>query len=375
MRRPGRLLAELCALFSLGVTSRPALADSDASHKAATVVRAERTADYRVELPRAGAGPRSFRVISLPDFVTFDAESGTFALKPHLNRLGYHRAELEIRDGDTIEPYTLTITVVRNRPPMVVFDEPFLVANRQNRRRIQLIADEDADPLTIVSQRLPEGAVLYPTESGLYLDWGPNDSELGEHRLQLVVSDGLETTQLDQTLIVVPKDLASDWATHLTPGLGATSMVSHSGDAFAGGVFEWTLFARRSSGDDGLNCRWQRYAGDCHASLFRFYLNFEMLDAPSREEPALFTYAFGYSGALEAYAQRHYLVPFYALELGALYQDGTGHRFAARPVLGVHLWADHRLWVDLSLGERIVPAEWSHLSGPTATLSAMFVPW
>jgi hypothetical protein len=369
------LLAKLCALFAVGVAPRPALADSDALHKAATMVRADRTGTYRVESPKEGPGPRSFRVVSLPDFVTFDAETETFTLKPHVNRLGHHRAELEIRNGDGTEPFTLTITVVRNRPPMVVFDEPFLVANRQNRRRIQLIADEDADPLTIVSQRLPPGAIVYESEGGLHLDWGPNDSELGEHPLQLVVSDGLETVRLDQTVIVVPKNRAADWSTHLTPSLGATTLVSHSGDAFAGGVFEWTLFARRLSGDDGLNCRWQRYRGDCHPSLFRFYLNFELLDATSRNEPAVFTYAFGYSGALEAYAERDYLVPFYGLEVGGLWQDEDGQRFAVRPALGLHLWADHRFWVDVSLGERIVPTELSRLSGPSATLSAMLIPW
>ncbi len=46
-----------------------------------------------------------------------------------------------------------------------------------------------------------------------------------------------------------------------------------------------------------------------------------------------------------------------------------------RPALGVHLWADHRAWLDLAVGEGIVPAELSRLSGPTATLSAMLVPW
>jgi hypothetical protein len=131
----------------------------------------------------------------------------------------------------------------------------------------------------------------------------------------------------------------------------------------------------RATARNGLRCRLERYDGDCHASLLRFYASFELLDAPSATETALFGYAFGYSGAFETYTGRRWLIPFYALELGGLWRPDAENHFAMRPALGVHLWADHRVWLDLAVGERIVPAELSKLSGPTATLSAMLVPW
>jgi hypothetical protein len=374
MRRSG-LFAKLCALFAVGVAPCPALADSDAWHKAATMVTAARTKTYRIDLVRHGPAPLAFRVLSSPAFARFDAESGTFTFQPSVDQLGYHKAELEVFDGESTFTYTLMVTVVRNRAPMVTYEDPLLVANRSSQRQLPLVADEESDPLTVVEQRLPRGARLTETGSGLALDWAPTDADIGEHALTLVVSDGLETTRLERKLHVVPEWHVADWSTHLVPSLGTTGFLSHSGDAFGGAAFEWTLFARRTPARDGLACRLETYDGDCHASLFRLYVNFELLDAPRVDEAALFAYAFGYSGSFETYTERRALVPFYALEIGGLWQDGTGHRFAVRPALGIHLWADHRVWLDLSVGERIVPAELSRLSGPSATLSAMLIPW
>jgi hypothetical protein len=374
MRRSG-LFAKLCALFAVGVAPRPALADADASHKAATIVAAARTKSYRVDLVRHGPAPLAFRVLSSPEFARFDAESGTFTFQPSVDQLGYHKAELEVFDGESTFTYTMMVTVVRNRGPIVTFEDPLLIANRSSRRQLPLVADEESDHLTVVEQRLPRGARLTETGSGLALDWAPTDADIGEHVLTLVVSDGLETTRLDRKLIVVPERQVAGWSTHLVPSFGTTGFLSHSGDAFGGGALEATLFARRAPARDGLSCRSESYDGDCHASLLRFYVNFELLDAPRVDEAALFTYAFGYSGSFEAYTERRTLIPFYALEIGGLWQEPTGHRFALRPVLGIHLWADHRVWLDLSVGERIVPTELSRLSGPSATLSAMLIPW
>jgi hypothetical protein len=369
------VISSLCALVALCVAARPASADPDAPHKNATLVSAGRSESYRVALPTRGSSPLAFRVLSLPDFAKFDAASGTFSLQPRTNQVGIHRAELQVSDGESTFPYTLTVTVTPNHAPAVVDDEQFLVANRRARPGHTLVADEDQDPLTVVEQRLPAGARLVETGHLISLDWKPTDADVGEHPFTLVVSDGLETTRLEQTLIVVAEWHVADWSTHLVPSLGTTAFVGHSGDTYAGGVFEWTLFARRAPASNGLRCRLESYDGDCHASLFRFYVNSELLDAPRADVPALFSYAFGYAGSLETYTERRWLIPFYAVEIGGLWEKGAGHRFALRPAIGVHLWADHRVWLDLAVGERIVPAELSRLSGPSATLSAMLIPW
>jgi hypothetical protein len=369
------VISNLCALVALGVAARPASAHPDAPHKDATLVYAGRTESYRVDLPTRGSSPLAFRVRSLPDFAKFDAKSGAFTFQPRANQVGRHRAELEISDGDSTFPYTLTVTVQPNHAPAVVEDEQFLVANRSARPMRTLVADEDQDPLTVVEQRLPAGARLVEAGNLISLDWKPTDADVGEHRFMLVASDGLETTRLEQTLIVVAEWHVTDWSTHLVPSVGTTAFVSHSGDTYAGGVFEWTLFARRAPARNGLRCRLESYDGDCHASLFRFYVNFELLDAPRAEVPALFSYAFGYAGSFETFTERRWLIPFYAVELGGLWEQNSGHRFGRRSAIGVHLWADHRVWLDLAVGERVVPTELSRLSGPSATLSAMLIPW
>ena len=136
-----------------------------------------------------------------------------------------------------------------------------------------------------------------------------------------------------------------------------------------------SLVALTGDGQSGVLCAdGVRYV-DCHASHHRFYGEFEVLDSLKSGEPSLFTYGLGYSASFEYYPARRFLIPHYGIELGGLVREGLGHRAQTRPYLGLHLWADRHVWLNLTLGYRVVPTELVELSGPTATLRAVLNPW
>jgi hypothetical protein len=339
-------------------------------------MHAGRTLEYRIEAFDPDGDPLTFEASELPEFARLDPRQGILSFAPGANQLGSHRIDVDVSDGRAVSRFVLMVTVSANQAPVVNVERlpPFIVGGRQT-RHLTVFVDPERDALTVVSARVPKGASAVAEGHEVKLDWQPTDADAGEHPYAIEVSDGLLRSRVEGTLFVVPSWRASDWSTALVPSFGTAAFVTHAGDAYAGGTFDLTLFARRRSAQQGIACVSLKFDGDCHASHLRFYANFELLKSPSAGGPALFSYSFGYAGSFEAYPVRRYLIPFYAFEFGGVFHEGIGHYAGIRPELGIYLWADHRAWLSLVIGERLLPTELTRLSGPTLSLSAMLVPW
>ena len=339
-------------------------------------MRAGRTLEYRIEAFDPDGDPLTFEASELPEFARLDPRQGILSFAPGANQLGSHRIEVIVSDGRAVSRFVLTLTVIANQAPVVAVDRfPLLIVGARQPRRLTVFSDPERDPLTIVSARLPKAARAAAGGHEVELDWQPTDADAGEHPYSIEVSDGLLRSRVEGTLFVVPSWRALKWSTGMVPSFGPAAFVTHAGDAYAGGTFDLTLFARRRSAQEGIACVSMKFDGDCHASHLRFYANFELLKSSSAGGPALFSYSFGYAGSFEAYPVRRCLIPFYAFEFGGVFHEELGHYAGIRPEIGVYLWADHRAWLKLALGERLLPTELTQLSGPTLSLSAMLVPW
>jgi hypothetical protein len=238
--------------------------------------------------------------------------------------------------------------------------------------------DPDGDVLVLTPRAVPLGARLALSDdaSGVSLFWRPTEAEVGEHDLVFEITDGELTTRVKRRVRVLPKWASRGTVHWLVPGAGASAFLTHrEPQVFVGGAFDATLAAVRTDGDDAVRCEEGTRHDECVASHHRFYSEFEVLGSTSPHSPALFTYGIGYSGSFELVALRRYLVPHYGLDLGGLVRSGLGHRAETRPYLGLHLWASNALWVNLTLGYRIVPANLADLSGPTAGLKLLLMPW
>jgi hypothetical protein len=376
--RPPNQLPE----FQPGRSVRPRIAD-DGSNRG-PLLRVGRTVRVTVVAEDPDGDPLKYRVQNLPRGATFDAESGVLTWKPGSDQVGDHEIVFEASDGRATARQTSILVVRPNRAPLSDAEGAiFFVARTKPASgwgdvtyTPTIARDFDADELSFVVERQPPGARLQASAGSVDISWKPTDADAGDHALVVRVSDGELTTRIERTLVVLPESVARDYLGMFLLGGGASGFLTHGdGDLYLGGAIDATVVAIAGDGRRGWECAHGSRQDDCHASHHRFYAEFEILDALESGAPSLFTYGAGYSASFEYYPARRYLIPHYGVELGGLVQDGLGHRVQTRPYLGLHLWADRHVWLNLALGYRVVPAELVRLSGPTATLRAVVNPW
>jgi hypothetical protein len=323
----------------------------------------------------------AYRVHALPQGATFDEREGVLTWKPSNDQIGKRRVTFEVTDGRSVVTKTIVFVVRANLAPIEYGGGPdvFVVGKKRssNGEDSRVLAqDSDSEALSVVVEKRPPGLRVNLMEHRLGYEWEPTEADVGEHELVVVVSDGERKTRFERALVVIPEWAESDYRGWFLFGGGASGFVAHDdGEAFVGGAVNITLVALAENWRDGYACAHETKKSGCHASHHRFYGEFEVLDSLDAGAPSLFVYAAGYSASFEWYPARRSFIPHYGIEVGGLVRDGLGHRAQTRPYLGLHLYADRQLWIDAAIGYRIVPAELSGFSGPTATLRAVVNPW
>jgi hypothetical protein len=327
----------------------------------------------------------TFTVEPLPAGATFDAATGVLTWTPTRAQLGKHRLTFRVSDGRTADRRDAVLVVRENRAPLgraavviAVAEErpPQPTADDANGPWEVIASDPDGDELTVVVKKLPPTARLLPSKGRLSMSLRPTPADVGEHELVLDVSDGESTVTLRRRVVILPEWAERDYRGWMLPGGGASGFLLHGDrELFVGGALQATLVARTTNGRDAFLCGDESKASDCRSSHFRVYAEFEVLASTRAHVASLFTYGAGYTSNFEWNPARRYLIPHYGGAVGGLFRSGVGHRAAVHPYLGLHLWADRHVWVNLTLGYRVVPAGLRDLSGPTAGLAAMLSPW
>jgi hypothetical protein len=318
----------------------------------------------------------TYEVRRAPDGASFDPVRGSLSWRPSSRDLGSHQLVLAASDGCRSSTLSIGITVVPNRPP---YDEDNLqdkqVAFIGNRLRGTIARDPDEDPLTLSVTTLPLGAKLNTNAQDISIDWTPTEANLGDNWFDFAVSDGEFTTQVRKQVTVLPAEARGDQSIYMAPAAGYSFMATDGGGhGYHGANVSLMLFAHAPRGDDGYRCA-QGIDKGCAASHIGFYLTSELLFPTHDEDARVFTYAFGVTRSLEFGPTRKWLIPNASAEIGGWVDSKVGHVAQVSPMLGVHLWADRHVWLDLNCGYRMVPAELRSLSGPRATLSLMVNAW
>lgn len=327
----------------------------------------------------------TFTVEPLPAGATFDAAKGVLTWTPTRAQLGKHLLTFRVSDGRNADRRDVLFFVRENRAPVgraaVVIAwakerPPQPTANDENAPWEVIASDPDGDELTVVVKKLPPTARFLPSPGLLSMSLRPTPADVGEHELVLDVSDGESTVTLRRRVVVLPEWGERDYRGWMLPGGGASGFLLHGDrELFVGGALQATLVARTKNARDAFLCEDESNSSDCRSSHFRIYAEFEVLASTRAHAPSLFTYGAGYTSNFEWNPARRYLIPHYGGAVGGLFRSGVGHRAAVHPYLGLHLWADSHVWVNLTLGYRVVPAGLQDLSGPTAGLVAMLNSW
>lgn len=340
-------------------------------------VRAGKTLRYPLSAIDPDGDAITYRIEPLPPFARFDPREGVLEFAPTTKNLGSHRFLVDASDGRSVTRLNLVVHVSVNRPPDGTVDRVLLRGAQASRSEpIQIARDDNGDALTAVSRRIPPRARLVQRESALLLEFEPTEADVGEHAIDLEVTDGDDVSRVRTTLIVVPEWSLHGWSSAFLPVPGAAAFLTQEGESYAGPGFEVTWWVRRRSAYDGIRCaRFDDHGGECFAGQFRMFGSAEILAETASKAPRLFTYSLGYEGAFESFPNRRYAIPFYGFEGGGLYQSERGHRAQARVSLGLWLLSHERAWLSAALGYRAVPAEVSTLSGATFAVRAQINPW
>jgi hypothetical protein len=326
----------------------------------------------------------TFSVEQLPPGATLDAASGVLTWTPTRAQLGNHRVKVAVSDQKNSARQEIVLVVRENRAPLgvegtllsVAHDPPGPGMIERNAPEESLASDPDGDELTIAVRKLPPTARFLTSKGYISMSVRPTPADVGEHELLADISDGESTITVRRRVKVLPEWAASDYRGFMLPGGGTSAFLLHGDrELLVGGAFQATLVARTENGREAFLCEEGTQASGCHASHFRIYSRFEVLGSTRPHARSLFTYAAGYTSSFEWNPERRYLIPHYGVEAGGLFRSGVGHRAEVHPYLGLHLWADKTVWLNLTLGYRVVPAGLRDLSGPTAGLVALLNPW
>jgi hypothetical protein len=107
----------------------------------------------------------------------------------------------------------------------------------------------------------------------------------------------------------------------------------------------------------------------------RFYAALDLLFSTEPDVSEMLTYALGLDLSFEGGAKRRFLIPYYGLEMGGMYQKSIRSLFQFTPVLGIHIFADDGVFVSLGAGYLLPTYKLEELHGPRVNLGANLVLW
>ncbi len=107
----------------------------------------------------------------------------------------------------------------------------------------------------------------------------------------------------------------------------------------------------------------------------RIYTKVNFMKSSKKDIKDIFYWALGLDLSLERNPTRNYLIPYFGLEVGDMYQSQLGNIVTITPTLGVHLFTSQNLFVNLTGGYVYPSKHLEELRGYTAQLGVNFSLW
>jgi hypothetical protein len=223
--------------------------------------------------------------------------------------------------------------------------------------------DADNDPLTYSLSGLPAGAKAEATEGSVQVSWTPTARDLGVYPVKATVTDG-KTTVTREIRIIVEEEHES----YFMPGVGYTLWVP--GDVPTFGVFQGFSI-------EFLGIRWVHQNDKRGPSHGRVYLDFDVLfTTHAGIDPAFLPLA-GFDLSFEKNPGRRFMIPFFGLEGGALFQKQITTLGLMTPFAGVLVYSGHNAEVALRAGYMLpfTSEQFGQVAGLRARLTADLSFW
>jgi hypothetical protein len=195
---------------------------------------------------------------------------------------------------------------------------------------------EGGDIISISVANLPRGAFVTTQDGILEIHWKPLAEDMGEHEITVTATNGEASASTPMSLIVV-----EEWGTFFMPGLGYSGYAPNGLEAYgpyAGVSAEFLLFA------------WIYHNNNRGPSNGRTYIDCDILWSSHARANTLFVPTIGLDLSIERNPIRHFLLPYYGLESGAIIQKGFDALGFFTPYLGVHAFASQNVFLNVTAG-------------------------
>ncbi len=227
--------------------------------------------------------------------------------------------------------------------------------------------DADNDPLTYSLSGLPVGAKAEASEGAVQVKWKPTSDDIGVYKVTATVSDG--KTKVDRQIRIVVEE---EHESFFMPGVGYSLYVPGNIDKL--GVFNGFAI-------EFLGIRWVHdndKRGPSHGSI---YLAFDVLFSAGAKPDAItgkvsvdpaFMPVLGFDLSIERNPARRFLIPYFGLEGGALFQQQTGTLGLILPFAGLHFYSSRNVTIGVRAGYMLpfTSEQFADVAGVRARLSA-----
>ncbi|MCH2044356.1 MAG: hypothetical protein MK212_09425 [Saprospiraceae bacterium] len=156
-----------------------------------------------------------------------------------------------------------------------------------------------------------------------------------------------------------------DWDSFLVPSVGYTGYLPQGSDSI--GFFH------------GVNTEFLFYVMNMPAykgpSYFKVYGRFNLAQSTNLEKGQMFSYAMGVGLSFEKAIYRKFMIPYFGLELGGMYQRDVGGAFTVYPLLGINFISTRHVTWYLQGGYNYATNHFDVLSGVAATMGITVQFW
>ena len=231
--------------------------------------------------------------------------------------------------------------------------------------------DVDGDQVSVSLLDAPP-CVRYEAEAKRIVCTRDNQPQSGTYEFSVVASDGIDASTTAITMLVLQseedreflEETQQEWDSWMIPGLGYEFFHPKRNEVLGemhGLAIEllWGAWIHQNE-----------KRGPSHG---RIYLKADIFES-TKLRTRTFSYAIGTSLSLERNPKRNWLIPTFGLEVGGIVFPDK-HLFQTTPQLGMHFYANRRLFVTAHAGYRITPIDLDGYGGWTGGLSANLVLW
>jgi hypothetical protein len=297
----------------------------------------------------------SYAVENLPAGARFVDKTGDLLWTPTNDDAGIHDVTLSASDGHNTT-YALVRIFVAARPKLAI--QVPSTETLEVGKPFSLLVTTNAPTARLDVTGLPEGA----TFDAHTIAFTPSD--VGDHPVHIVAATADEKVEHDLVLHVRPP--REEWMSYALPGVGYSAYLPFgSADV---GLMQGPSF-------ELVVVQWVHRNDNMGPSHGRVALKADLL-FPLNDggEPAI-VYAASLALSLERNPERSFLLPYFAVDVGGLYQKKLGNAFQVTPSVGVHLFQNRNVFVSLDAGYLLALPSLEKLHGPRVALSGNFTLW